>query len=101
MAEKHEYVVNRAMQGDKSYNRGDVRSLTEADAAGLLATGALTKKGGKPVEREPLVRHTFGAEPTDYTTYTAADTGKPSVAIADRREATQAAATPSAKRKGK
>jgi hypothetical protein len=75
MAEKHTYTVNRAMHGDgKDYARGDTRELTEADAATLLATGALSPKGKPAAEREPGVRHTFGQEPSEtnegYTTAT-------------------------------
>jgi len=65
MAEKHTYTVNRAMHGDgRDYDRGDTRHLTEADAASLVATGALSLKGEAPVERAPAVRHTFGREPS-------------------------------------
>jgi hypothetical protein len=65
MSEKKTYIVNRAMHGDgKDYARGDTRQLTEADAALLVQSGALTEKGGKTAEREPTVRHTFGNEPS-------------------------------------
>lgn len=65
MAAKETYIVNRAMHGDgRDYARGDTRQLTETDAAPLVATGALSRKGEKPAEREPAVRHTFGQEPS-------------------------------------
>lgn len=88
MADKHTYTVHRAMHGDgKDYARGDERELTEAEAAPLVATGALAKKGQKPVQRPPVaVEHTFGA---------ASDGG--SVTITDKRETAPAAAKPAAK----
>lgn len=65
MATKNTYIVNRAMHGDgKDYARGDTRELSETDAAPLVATGALTKKGDKTAEREPAVRHAFGTQPS-------------------------------------
>lgn len=76
MAEKIKYDVKRSMQGDKDYNRGDTRMMTEADAAPLVATGALVRHGEKPGEREPAVRHTFGAEPNEDRGYTDALDGK-------------------------
>ena len=63
MADKKTYTVHRAMHGDgKDYARGDTREMTEADAATLLASGALSEKGKDPAERVPAVRHTFGSE---------------------------------------
>lgn len=74
MAEKKSYTVHRAMHGEgRDYARGDTRDLTPADAAPLLAIGALAERGKGPAEREPAVRHTFGAEKAasaDYTTAT-------------------------------
>lgn len=46
MAEKKSYTVHRAMHGEgRDYARGDTRDLTPADAAPLLAIGALAEKG--------------------------------------------------------
>lgn len=64
MSEKKSYTVLRAMQGDREYARGDTRELTEADAAALVASGALVEKGKEPAEREPAVVHTFGNAPS-------------------------------------
>ncbi len=65
MAEKQTYDVHRAMHGDgKDYARGDTRQMTEVDAADLVARGALSLKGEPPVERQPGVVHTYGAEPS-------------------------------------
>lgn len=62
MADKQKYTVNRSMQdGPTSYERGDTREMTAVDAAPLLATGALSRHGEKPAERQPAVQHTFGA----------------------------------------
>ncbi len=84
MADKQDYTVNRAMQdGAVSYARGDTRQLNEVDAATLLASGAISEKGARPAEREPAVRHTFGAEKSTVGDYTSAAAG--SVVIADKR----------------
>lgn len=73
MAEKKSYTVHRAMHGEgRDYARGDTRDLTPADAAPLLAIGALAEKGKEPTEREPAVRHTFGAEKVKAAEYTTA-----------------------------
>jgi len=62
MANKHTYIVNRSMHGDgRDYARGDKRRLTEADAAALVASGALSLPGEDPLEPTSAVRHTFGA----------------------------------------
>lgn len=89
MAETKEYTVNRAMQsGSESFERGDTRKLTEADAAGLVESGALTLKGSKTAEREPAVVHTFGTVPSEVESYTDASTGKEaSVSVQDKRPA--------------
>lgn len=61
MADKKTYTVHRAMHGNgKDYARGDTRELTEADAAPLVASGALSEEGTDPLVREPGVRHAFG-----------------------------------------
>jgi hypothetical protein len=76
MADKKSYTVNRAMHGDgKDYERGDTRQMAEADAAALVATGALSEKGKAAAEPAPAVVHTFGQEPSavndaGYTTAT-------------------------------
>ena len=68
MADTKTYIVNRSMHGEgRYYARGDTRKLTEADAASLLASGALSEQGKEPVTREPAVRHTFGTEPSRVT----------------------------------
>ena len=65
MADKITYTVNRAMHGDgRDYERGDTRQMTAADAAELVALGALSKQGDEPAVRAPAVRHTFGTEPS-------------------------------------
>ena len=62
MADKKTYTVHRGMHGDgRDYQVGDTRELTEADAAELVASGALSLMGEAPKVREPSVRHTFGA----------------------------------------
>lgn len=98
MAEQNEYTVNRSMQGDKDYERGDTRKMSAADAAPLLATGALSEKGKEPAEREPGVRHTFGSEPTEYEGYTSAS-GEPSISVSDKRTSTKPAAAKKAEAK--
>jgi len=97
MADKHTYTVNRAMHGDgRDYDRGDTRQLSEADAAPLIATGALSLKGEGPIEREPAVRHTFGtdagAAPDHYTTATVEGVvqGQPAVLTGGARKAAKA-----------
>lgn len=66
MSDKHEYTVHRAMHGDgKDYERGDTREMTEVDAAPLIASGALARKGEVPMERAAPVTHTFGQRPAD------------------------------------
>lgn len=61
MADKKTYTVHRAMHGNgKDYARGDTRELTEADAAPLVASGALSEQGADPLVREPAVQHAFG-----------------------------------------
>jgi hypothetical protein len=66
MSDKHQYTVHRAMHGDgKDYERGDTREMTEVDAAPLVATGALARKGEVPMERAAAVEHTFGQRPAD------------------------------------
>ncbi len=63
--EKKKFTVHRAMHGDgRDYARGDVREMTEADAATLVKSGALSPEGDDPLTREPGMRHTFGAEPS-------------------------------------
>jgi hypothetical protein len=65
MAEIKNYTVNRSMHGDgRDYARGDTRKMTVADAAVLLASGALSEEGADAVTPEPAVRHTFGTEPS-------------------------------------
>ncbi len=85
MSDKHTYTVHRAMHGDgKDYARGDTREMTELEAAPLVATGALAKKGEVPFERGAAVAHTFGAikaQPGD--TYTPAIGA--GVAVSDSR----------------
>ncbi len=50
------YTVARAMTADgKDYARGDVRELTEGDAAHLLASGALTEAKSKPAAETKAV----------------------------------------------
>ncbi len=66
------YEVRRSMQcGAESFERGDTRELTEAEAAPLLQTGALCLPGEEPAERKPAVEHAFGdapqQSPADYT----------------------------------
>ncbi len=66
MSDKKTYDVHRSMHGDgRDYGRGDTREMTEADAVGLVATGALSLKGQKPVEPTPAVEHTFGTAPSE------------------------------------
>lgn len=91
MAETKEYTVNRAMQsGATSFDRGDIRKLTEAEAAPLVASGALSLKGAKAEEREPAVRHTFGEAPNEDQGYTSAATGeRVSVEMTDKRTTTK------------
>ena len=61
MADTKTYTVYRSMSGNgKDYARGDEREMTEADAAPLVATGALALKGEVPMERGDPVRHMFG-----------------------------------------
>lgn len=56
------FVVQRAMQdGATEYLPGDTREMRTADAAELVAIGALTPVGVDPPAREPAVRHTFGS----------------------------------------
>ena len=97
MAEKQKYQVNRSMLGDKEYGRGDTREMTEAEAeaAGLLASGALSKPGEEPAQREPAVQHTFGAAPAeDDATYTSAVTGRAAgLVVGDRASAPKKAAS--------
>ncbi|SFK44434.1 hypothetical protein SAMN03159338_4269 [Sphingomonas sp. NFR04] len=69
---KIKYEVRRSMQcGAESFERGDTRELTEAEALPLLKSGALCLPGEEPAERELAVQHTFGAapqeSPADYT----------------------------------
>lgn len=65
MAEKKTYTVHRAMHGDgKDYARGDTREMTEAEAAPLVASGALALEGDDAAVREPGVQHTFGRAPS-------------------------------------
>lgn len=65
MAEKKTYTVHRSMHGEgRDYVRGDKRDLTEADAAALVKTGALSLEGEEPAVADPAVRHTFGSEPS-------------------------------------
>jgi len=60
MADKT-YDVHRSMMGDKEYVRGDTRTMSEADAATLVESGALSLEGEDPVAREPAVIHAFGS----------------------------------------
>lgn len=55
MAEKHTYIVKRAMSaGTESFARGDERQMTEADAKHLVDTGALKlKPAAKPAPAKP------------------------------------------------
>ena len=48
MAKEIDVIVNRPLVGDKRYKRGDERTLTEADAQRLAATGAVTIKKDEP-----------------------------------------------------
>lgn len=67
MAEKNTYTVHRSMHGDgRDYERGDTRELTEAEAATLVATGALALEGEQPIV-PPVsgVVHTFGTKPSE------------------------------------
>lgn len=76
MTAKKSYTVHRSMHGEgRDYERGDTRKLTEADAAPLVATGALSPDGEEPIVREPGVQHLFGTGESDtanggYTTAT-------------------------------
>jgi hypothetical protein len=75
---KKSYTVHRAMHCDgKDYARGDVREMSETDAAALVGLGALSEVGTHPVTRDPAVLHTFGTQPSEVTErgYTTA-TGK-------------------------
>ena len=63
MAEKQTYTVHRSMIGDgREYTRGDTREMAPADAAEMIASGALSEEGKEPLVREAGVRHTFGSE---------------------------------------
>jgi hypothetical protein len=63
---KIKYEVRRSMQnGAESFERGDTREMTEAEAAPLLRSGALCMPGEDPAEREPAVQHTFGTAPQE------------------------------------
>ncbi|WP_066723559.1 hypothetical protein [Sphingomonas pituitosa] len=69
---KIKYEVRRSMQcGAESFERGDTRELTEAEALPLLKSGALCLPGEDPAQRDPAVMHTFGSapqeSPTDFT----------------------------------
>ncbi len=65
MADKKTYTVHRSMHGEgRDYERGDTRELTEADAAVLVASGALSPKGEDPIVPEHGIEHTFGAKPS-------------------------------------
>lgn len=84
MADRQKYTVHRAMQGDdKAYERGDTRELSAADAAPLLASGAISLPGKEPVRRGAGVEHTFGARKNEDSGFTSALTGRtaPSVQI--------------------
>lgn len=52
MAQKHKYKVNRHMLGDIAYAPGDSRHLPPAEAAALVATGALTDLGPAPAAED-------------------------------------------------
>lgn len=66
MADKKTYDVHRSMLGDgRDYERGDTREMMEADAAPLVASGALSPHGKPPIERDPAVLHTFGRMPLE------------------------------------
>lgn len=87
MAEKHEYTVHRSMQsGAESFARGDTRQLTEAEAAPLVETGALSRKGQKPVERTSGVQHTFGTAKSSEDEFKPS-TAEPSITVDDQRGA--------------
>ncbi|HEU0045085.1 hypothetical protein [Sphingomonas sp.] len=76
MSAKKSYTVHRAMHGDgRDWARGDTREMAEADAAPLVATGAVALKGEVPVKHGPAVRHTFGTD-VGASTYVSAATGK-------------------------
>lgn len=67
-----DYVVHKDMHGDgRDWVRGDTRTMTEADAAPLVAVGALAKKGETPIERAAPVEHTFGTRPPEDSVYIA------------------------------
>lgn len=60
MADK-KFTVHRSMHGDgRDYERGDTRVMSEADAAPLVATGALAPEGEDPLVPAAAVEHTFG-----------------------------------------
>lgn len=82
MANMKTYTVHRGMHGDgRDYVPGDTRELTEADAAVLVESGALSLEGEEPKVREPAVRNTFGAaEPTGHLNSTIATTDEKMVA---------------------
>lgn len=53
MSEKS-YKVLRTLDGDRLYQPGDIRTMSELDAAPLLASGALEAIGAKV---EPLAQN--------------------------------------------
>ena len=66
MADKKKYTVHRSMHGEgRDYERGDTRELTEADAAEMVRSGALSLEGEKPRVRGDAVDHTFGSRPSE------------------------------------
>ncbi|KQM88650.1 hypothetical protein ASE67_02605 [Sphingomonas sp. Leaf23] len=78
MADKKTYTVHRAMHGDgRDYARGDTREMTEADAASLVTTGALSLEGDEPKAAAPAIEHTFGQKPSSVNDggYTSASGG--------------------------
>ncbi len=65
MTEK-KFTVHRAMHADgRDYERGDTRTMTEADAAPLVKSGALSPEGEEPAQRAAAVEHTFGQRPSE------------------------------------
>lgn len=90
---KKTYDVHRSMTGDRDYQRGDTREMEEADAAELVASGALSLKGERPVPREPMVRHgAIDEADRSFAHETVAPPREPSVKVADKRPATKAKA---------
>jgi len=81
------YTVHRAMHGNgRDYERGDTREMTEADAAEMVATGALSLEGEEPIGREPGIVHTYGEPHSTAPTYVSAVTGEVVPVVADPAE---------------